>query len=322
VLRRETREFEGGPRFVLSPQRGLAIMGFLAFWSLLLLAVGLMAEAALVPLAVGALVAVAALAPPAFEAGASALTGLVRTSRTAGTTVAWEVRRAGEQAAIVVVAVADRLRRATAAAADAGRAAGRRVPPLARAAGERVRGGSQAARAAAGPRLSRAGAEARRIGSSAAAEVRRIGSSAAGRARTHAGAAGREAQTLVVSLRGGLRTHLLGAWEPEARGGAVDLSYAVPRERRERRVEEAIAYCERSLGIARRTGDRRGEALTLNILAVALTQAGDEARAIECCRRAMEILGDLEDASRPLAREPVEPAGRGGTAARPLQPRG
>jgi tetratricopeptide (TPR) repeat protein len=82
---------------------------------------------------------------------------------------------------------------------------------------------------------------------------------------------------------------------PSARRELWQLNRAASDHRREGRLEDAIACCERALAVAEESGDRRDQALTLNSLALALASAGDTERAGECFGRAAAIMREVED---------------------------
>lgn len=76
---------------------------------------------------------------------------------------------------------------------------------------------------------------------------------------------------------------------------AWELSRAAAEHRRQGRLEAAVVCCEHALAIERSLGDRRGEALTLNSLGLALAQSGSSERANDCFESAAAILAELEE---------------------------
>jgi tetratricopeptide (TPR) repeat protein len=76
---------------------------------------------------------------------------------------------------------------------------------------------------------------------------------------------------------------------------AFELNRAANEHRRHGRLEAAIVCGEHALAILTSLGDRRGEALTLNGLGLALDRAGHVERAEACFERAAAILGELDE---------------------------
>jgi Tetratricopeptide repeat len=76
---------------------------------------------------------------------------------------------------------------------------------------------------------------------------------------------------------------------------AVRLNARGVEHRRSGRHQQAVADHRRALTLMQDTGDKRGEAMTENSLALALAHAGDDGAALEHFERSLAILSDIED---------------------------
>jgi len=193
-------------------------------------------------------------------------------------------RTAARAAPVAGGASLPRFRSALAAAFAVSIATGRRLHCAS------ARGGHGAGRLAA---VAQGGAAAKRPGSGVAAadrfsgRVARIAMTTAAAARRRAA---REAGNALAAVRGARRQRRTIAAEREA----LRLNALGAQLRKNGAAEAAVEQHRAALCIVRELGDRRGEALTLNNVALALARNYDRA-AVEHFKQAATILSELGD---------------------------
>jgi tetratricopeptide (TPR) repeat protein len=181
----------------------------------------------------------------------------------------------------------------------------------------RIRSGSRAAGAAAVPVLrgarsasataltsarthgsklaqtTRTGTAAARTSSAGALAVARTRGAAAAKAAIDSGS--RTTRELARSAR---ETAAASVPRPDPQQEALRLNATGTQARRERRYDEAVECHRKALDILRTLDDRRAVALTQSNLALALSQSGDDERAIGLFEEAAATLHELGDEER------------------------